>query len=345
MVAKLNKITKQDNSKLSFEDWLYGRNKGIGASEIGAIVFGSRWTSNLEIFYNKVTGTKKNAQNIRTYIGKKTENINREMYCFYDQTEDSIWQNELANNPVKEVINHNATYWNCDYPHLFVTPDGEIQNTLKYAGKGLGSLELKNSQRMVLNSYEGGIPTDNIFQVVAQMMVPEYSHADLFFYLDNRHFEEHHFVRKEVRKMEETILAHTIPFWENVLKARPLYNQLYECRRNYQMKQVAELEVEIANLEPPIQNSQGYADYLTDHYKDRISEGKIIPGTIDQLLIAQKHKKLVKQIDKLKKEKEAIEIDLKTFLKHNHTIDFGKQGKVTWFPTKTGNRLFKNNTK
>lgn len=345
MVTKLSKISRIDNSLITYDEWLYARNKGIGASEIGAIVFGSRWTSNLEIFYSKVTGTKRNAQNIRTYIGKKTENINREMYCYYGDNEDSIWQNELAKKPIKEVINHNSTFWNSDYPHLFVTPDGEIQNTLKYAGKGLGSLELKNSQRMVLNSYEGGIPTDNIFQVVAQMMVPEYNYADLFFYLDNRHFEEHHFVRKEVRKMEETILLHTIPFWNNVLKARPLYNQLYECRRNYNMRQAAELEVEIAQLEPPVQHSQGYLDYLTDHYKDRISEGKIIPGTTDQFLIAQKHKKLAKQIDKLKLQKQAIEIDLKTFMKNNHTLDFGKQGKITWFQSKNGSMLFKNNTK
>lgn len=334
----------QNNTDLTYEQWLLERNKTLGASDLGPIVYGSRWTSNIEIFYNKITGIRRSSQNIRTYLGKKTENINREMYCYYDDTEDSIVRNEMNRTPVKEVINLNATIFNSDYPFISVTPDGEIQSTLKYAGRGKGSLELKNTQRYVMQSYANGIPTDNVIQVCGQMMVGQYNYADLFYFLDNRNFEEYPFERKKTKVMEELILSHAVPLWENILKGRILYNQMFEAKRLYNMKLAAEIEKEIVRLEPPVQNTAGYLNFLNERYIDRLANVGILPGTNEQLAIAKKHQELGKKIKKLEHQQQLLEIELKLFIKDNNVLDFGKQGRITWYKGKNDRRFFSNKT-
>jgi predicted phage-related endonuclease len=335
-----NIITYQDNSAISYDEWLLNRNKTLGASELGPLIHGSRWTCNLEIFYNKVTGQKKNVNNIRTYLGRKTEDINGAMYCYFDNDDtSSIVRNEESGRRIKEIYNPNRTIFNSKYPHLSATPDREILPRYRYEGrKGNGALELKNSQRMVLDSYEQGIPTDNIFQVCGQMMIGEYEYADLFYFLDNRSCEEHHFERKATRKMEEVILLHTVPFWDNVVKARELYNQWYEARRNFNMRLAEELQLEIARLEPPAQNTDGYLNYITERYKAKQSGLGTITGTEAQLELARQHQLLGKKIGKLEDQQRLIQIQLKEALKENNVLDFGKHGRVTWYANKNDKR-------
>ena len=133
----------QDNSVLTYDQWLVQRLKGIGASEVGAIVYGNAYTSNLEIFYEKIGAPRPRTENIRMFLGKETEETSRKLHMYYDGTEQSVVDNYRSGRKVKETINLNSTCHNTDYPHLFVTPDSEIQPFGKYAGRGKGTLEIK----------------------------------------------------------------------------------------------------------------------------------------------------------------------------------------------------------
>lgn len=337
-------VTWIPNDK-NFDQWLLNRLKAIGASEVGVIVYGNQYSSNLELFYEKLGAPKNRIENIRMFLGKETEDTSRKLHQYYGGTEQSVVDNIRAGKKIKETINLDAAAVNDLYPHLAVTPDCEIQPYGIYEGRGKGSLEIKNTTSWYLNSFETGLPTDNVMQLVTQMMVAEYNYGELFYFIDNMKFQCHEVDREDTANMEELILMHTIPFWESVVKARPLYNQLYEAQRNMNMRLVGELQNEIASLEPPAQNTTGYLNFLSKKYTDKMAGMGIMEGNDAQLQIARKHKELDKQIKVLEADKRKLEIELKQILGDKHTLNFGKNGKISWAESKTGSRPFLNNTK
>lgn len=338
-------VTWQDNSKITFDEWLVSRLKAIGASEVGLIVYGNSFSSNLELFYEKIGAPKYRIENIRMFLGKETEELSRKMWMYYDGTEQSVVDNIRAGRKIKDAVNLNATAFNDLYPHLAVTPDSEILPYGKYANMGKGTLEIKNSTSWYLNTFENGLPPDNVMQLCTQMMVAEYDYGELFYFIDNVKFQCHDVLRKDTKNIEEIILAHTVPFWDNVLKARPLYNQLFEAQRNFNQRLMGELQNEIARLEPPAQNTTGYLNFLSQKYKDKMAGMGIIEGNDIQLEIARKHRELAKQIDEIVEKKTKFEIELKHILGDHNTLNFGKNGKVTWGENKNGSRIFLNKVK
>jgi len=329
----------------NFDQWLLNRLKAIGASEVGIIVYGNQWSSTLELFYVKLVAPKNRMDNIRMFLGKETEDTSRKLHQYYGGTEQSVVDNIRSGKKVKETINLDAAAINDLYPHLAVTPDCEIQPFGIYEGRGKGSLEVKNTTSWYLNSFETGLPTDNVMQLVTQIMVAEYNYGELFYFIDNSKFQCHEVDREDTANMEELILMHTVPFWDNVLLARPLYNQLYEAQRKMNMRLVGELQNEIARLEPPVQNTTGYLNFLSKKYTDKMAGMGIMEGNDAQLSIARKHKELGKRIIELEKEKRSLEIELKSILGDKNTLNFGKNGKISWAESKAGSRTFLNNSK
>jgi hypothetical protein len=340
-------VTWQNNSEISYEQWLHLRNNSIGASETSVILFGSKYSSNLEIFYQKVGAPRQNFENLRMYIGKETEDISAySLWQYYDgYKEQSIVDNARKKTPVKKCINLNATVFNDKYPQLSATPDRQIQPFGKYEGRGYGFLEIKNTQSWVLSSYDTGLPTENVVQLCQQLMLGEVDYGELFYFIDNMRCQTHEINRSDMAQLEETIIAYTEPFWANVLKARPIYNQMYEHQRNTNMRGVAECQKALIELEPPVQNTVGYKNFLTQRFQDKMQGVGIIPGKPDQLITARNHKSLSKQIEDLEIKQRALEIELKMAIGDKSLLDFGKDGKVSWVENKNGTRIFKNNIK
>lgn len=338
-------ITFQHNNDLSYDQWKLKRNESIGSSETGVICFGSPYKSNLEIFYDKVAGAKDNVENIRMWLGKKTEPLSAEMWSYYENDAQSIVRNSKAGKHIRMGEMRNLTIFNSDYPGRSSTPDVHILPYGIYAGKGEGYCEIKNTQSSVLKSYNNLLPTENVFQICDQLLIGDKQFGELFYFIDNRDFALYPLQRKSMKNIEETIVRETGKLWKSILKARPMYNQMYNARLTHNYRLANELEAEIQQLEPSPQNSDGYLRYITERYKDRIANVGIIKGTDPQLQLAKKHKELGKKIDKLEKEQRMLEIELKLILKDNNCLDFGNAGKVTYYPTVKGNRLFKNNLK
>lgn len=335
----------QINTGLTYDQWLLKRLETLGASAFGTVVYGSSWSSNLELFYEYIGAGNNKVENFRMWMGKETEETSGKMHQYYEGSEQSIVDNYKAGRTIKETINLKATAFNDMYPYLSCTPDREIQPFGIYAGRGKGSLEIKNTSSFVLKSYDTGLPTDNVLQICGQMMICEYDYGELFYFIDNNKFQLYPIERKDTTNIEEVILQHTTPFFENVLLARPLYNQLYEAQRNYNMRLVGELQNEIARLEPPAQNTTGYLNFLSKKYTDKMQGMGIMEGNDAQLSIARKHKELGKQIKVLEDDKRKLEIELKQILGDKHTLNFGKNGKISWAESKAGVRSFLNNVK
>jgi predicted phage-related endonuclease len=338
-------VTWQDNGLISYDQWKLKRYETIGASEVGTIVYGSPYTSNLELFYDKIGAGKDRVENIRMFLGKETEDTSRKLHSYYEGTEQSVVDNYRKGRKIRESINLNSTAFNDKYPHLSCTPDSEIQPFGIYEGRGKGTLEIKNTTSWYLNSFESGLPTDNVLQLMTQIIVAEYNYGELFYFIDNSKFQLHAIDKSEMGNIEETIMLHTIPFWDNVLKARPLYNQLYEAQRNMNQRLIGELQKEIAALEPPAQNTTGYLNFLSQKYKDKMGGLGMMDGNDAQLHIARKHKELKKQIDTITAECRMMEVELKNIIGDRHTLNFGGNGKVTWAADKTGKRTFLNKVK
>lgn len=340
-------IRWQNNSDISYEQWLVYKNNTIGASESSVIIFGSKWSSNLEIWYQKVGMPRSVIENIRMFLGKETEDLSARLWAHYDgENQQSVVDNVRKGTPLKKCINLNSTVFNDKYLHLSATPDRQIQPWGKYAGMGTGSLEIKNTQSWVLTSQkDGGLPPENVVQLSQQLMLTEDAYGELFYFIDNMRCDVHPMKRSEMANLEETILLWTDPFWSSVLKARPVYNQMYEAQRTMNMRLVAECQKELISLEPPVQNSDGYRNFLSERFKDKTAGVGIVPGKPDQLIAAREWKSLDKQIKELSEKQRAYEIQLKMAIGDNSALDFGKDGKVSWNENKNGSRVFNNKVK
>lgn len=339
-------IRWQNNSDITYDQWLLLRNEYIGASEASVIIFGSKYSSNLEIFYHKVGMPRSVFENLRMFLGKETEDISEKLWKHFDgRNQQSIVDNIRKQTPVKECINLNSTVFNDKYPWLSATPDRQIQPFGKYAGRGTGCLEIKNTQTWVLNSYGGALPPENVVQLSQQLMLTEDTYGELFYFIDNMRCDVHAIERSDLKQLEETIVLHTEPFWKNVLKARPVFNQMYEFQRTMNMRGVAECQKELISLEPPVQNTDGYRNFLTQRFKDKTAGVGIVPGKPEQLLKAKEHKALEKPIKDLLDKQRLLEIELKMAIGDNSMLDFGKEGKVTWLANKNDARIFRNNIK
>lgn len=333
-------ITLQNNNDISFDHWIALRNQSIGASEVSPICFGSPYTSNLEIWYQKVTGIKKGIENIRTYTGRKSENIVDQFYPYYDGTEDSVYLNHNVGKILRKIENKNVTGRNSKFPHITATPD---RFTTLFPSNKLILTEYKNTQGFILKQWKPGLPLDNVLQVLTQLNVFEMQDGEIFYYIDNRRFELHEMQSSKFKSQWQTILSITNPFWESVLKARTLYNQQCEAKRNFNMKLATELEYAIQQLEPPIQHSTGYLTFINEKYKSRASLGGR-DATEAEALLAKRYKDISNKIDKLSKEKLAVEVDLKMAMKDSSILNIAKAGTVSWVQYEN-RKIFKVNYK
>lgn len=334
-------ITYRSNAGLTYEEWKLLRKESVGSSEVGAIILGNKWTSSLEIFYQKLGEVKDDAQSLRALLGKQTEPISFEMWKYYENSDADITRNYNAGRQIRYGINKKVAILNSKYPGRTSTPDIFIQPEGIYAGRGEGALEIKNTQTMILDSYAPNLPPDNVFQICDQMLLGDMNYGELFYFLDNRYFKNFPFEDyKAIKKIQNIIVEKITPFWENVVKAKPLYQQAYIAKKNLQYKLASEIEAEIVKLEPPVQNTDGYLSYINQRYKDRMARVGAVKGNDELYNLSVKYKKIGANIKKLEREQKDIEIKLKAVIGDNSFIDFGSKGKVTWFENKNEKRRF-----
>ena len=338
-----SKLIYTSTEGMSNEDWLRFRKRGIGASEVGAIMGLSQYKSNVELFYEKIgQGLGYTVENIRMYFGKEYENPIARMWEFWGGNEASLIENTRLNRKVRRMQRVKAYIQNPKYPHLFVSLDRRINKHIDpETGKerGNGALEIKTLSEWESKKWEAGVPPSHVVQVQTQLLVTGWDYGELAIQTDFGSFmvypfEKHTGVCKEIVKQ-------TTEFWKRVERARVLLTQQYEYQKNFNTRKVREVEAELQRLEPSPDASDGLANFLKEKYRNADATSERL-GTLEELAIAQEHAKYKEQQKKLNEKLQFCENSLKTSMKLIERLTFPQEGFVSWKNDASGSRRFVN---
>lgn len=311
--------------------WNEFRTRGVGASSVSCILGYDKYKSNLEYFYECIGEPSYSLDNLRTISGRETEPLTATYWKCWEGSERSIVENFNAGRIVRECEPVNAFCVNDKYPYLYASLDRRI---LKYGSfKTDGALELKNTIERVVVQYEGRVVPTHLIQNLIQCTLSEYEFGEVAVYLvDSGKFEVlpvHDL--SAYKELIESMIAEVNRFWEKVLVARGYYTRKidYEMKQNF--RKVAEMESEIARLEPPVQNTEVYMQFLTKKFKDRIATVSTIKGTAEQYQAAKRHKDISMQIKEMQDNLRYEEIALKTAIGGASKMEFDKgMGYISW---------------
>jgi putative phage-type endonuclease len=336
-------ITLIPTAGMPREDWLQFRKKGIGASEVGAVMGLSPYKSSIELFYDKIgESLGYTVENLAMFLGTEQESFVAMLWEHWDPvdgTVDTMVANYRAGRKVRRCKRVNAYATNSKYPWLFVSLDREIN---KFDARGNGALELKTVGGWESDKWESGIPPSNIVQVTTQTLVCEYLFGELAQLKDNRDFFVFPFEHNE--SIAESILATTKAFWDRVEKARVIVTRRFEAQRNMNYRAVDELNAELQAVEPEPDGSDAFNAFLKEKYKIAIPGEQA--GSLEDLANAQAHKEAKDRIKLIESEKQLYENRLKNVIRDGaDALDFGVNGRVTWKTDARGIRRFLNNVK
>lgn len=325
---------------MSSDEWLQYRKRGIGASEVGAILGLSPYKSSIELFYDKIgEGLGYNMENLAMFLGHEQENLIAKMWSFWDGSTESMIANYRAGKVVRKMHKVNAYVHNPAYPWLFVSLDRKI---IKYDDRGEGALELKTIGGYEADKWESGIPPSHIVQVQTQLLVCEFIFGELASLRDNRVFDVIPFDRHD--SICQSVVSQTKEFWDKVEEARKILTQRFEAQRNFNAREVEELTAQLQELEPEPDGSDAFNDFLKEKYKIARPGGR--PGTLEQQDDAEAHKRLGGRIKALEEEKQLFENRLKSDIRDGcERLEFGEDGYVSWKADSRGIRKFLNKIK
>ena len=197
----------------SRQEWLSHRQKGIGGSDIAAVIGQSPWCSNVELWEIKTgRSTKKDISNEEAVqYGIKAENHLRALFAL-DHPEYIVHYLELNS-------------WHNDrYPWALASLDGWILDD----GGRLGVLEIKTSEvrnAQDWNKWTESIPQNYFCQCLYYMAVIEADFADLRAHIRymksgeiRATIRDYHIERADVEADIDYLMNAGARFWEQVQK-------------------------------------------------------------------------------------------------------------------------------
>lgn len=330
-------------ANMSPAEWLGFRKRGIGASEVGAIMGLSQYKSNVELFYEKIgQGLGYNIENIAMFMGTELEDFIARMWQYWGGTEASLIENFRTGNMVRRMQRVNAYIQNPKYPHLFVSLDRRINkhiDTQTGKERGNGALEIKTISGYEADKWETGIPPSHVVQVQTQLVVTGWQYGELAVFKDGRFFdvypyEKHKGVCREIVKQ-------TTDFWKRVERARIILTQQFEAEKNFNLRKVKELEAELQTLEPAPDASDGLAQFLKEKFRNAEPTSERY-GTLEELATAQEHAKLKAKRKSIDERLQLCENSLKSTMKTTEKLVFPQEGFVSWKNDASGSRRFVN---
>ena len=329
---------------MNYDQWLQFRKRGVGASEVGAILGLSEYESPMSVFYEKTSlNIMKRPENFAMFMGKYSEDFIADLWEYWQGDDQTLMANFNSGKKARRCQKVNAYIQNPKWKWLFVSLDRKINknyfNGIQYDE---GNLELKNMSGYEVQKWEFGIPASHLIQVQTQMGVCGFDYGELAIWKDGRQLAVHHFeFNKEIF---EKIVDQTHDFWQRVEKAKILKSRIYEAEKGFNKRLVEELKSELMQLEPEADgNEDALSDFLTEKYKKGTAGERI--GLPEELNLAIKHSEGKKMIKDLQSKVLNYENQLKLQMREIECLNFGKDGKVHWSNSSNGSRIFRNNIK
>lgn len=322
---------------MSEVDWLAFRKRGFGASEIGAIMGVSEYSSALELFHEKSSPhIRDSVMNMAMFMGHEMEDKIAKLWSFWDGTEAGMIRNYREGKVVRKMRNINAYIQNPKFPWLFVSLDRIIN---QHNGRKEGALELKTMSNWIGKKYRAGIPPQYMVQLQTQCLVCGFEYGELAVLEDGRKFSVHPF--EYDKEIGEMIVEVTHDLWQKVEKAKIIQTQIYEAKRNYNQRAVQDLKAELDYLEPAPDGSIGLELFLKDEYKESYKSGRT--ATPLEVEHAKDLKHIQNQMKELANSERLHENYLKNSMKEVEALDMGVNGMVYWKENKNRVRVFRNN--
>ena len=198
--------------RLHFEnraDWLKGRTRGIGASEMAAIVGLHPWLSATELWQLK-TGRKQKedlSNNASISLGVRSEDALRNLFMakHYDDFDLGYYPFDML--------------YQKERPWQYATLDGEL---FRLSDNKKGILEIKTATPTGLKwkEWDGKVPQYYYIQILAQLLATGYDFAYLFaalFTMDgNIVCKEYEFAREDCEEDMKWLLESATEFWGKV---------------------------------------------------------------------------------------------------------------------------------
>jgi putative phage-type endonuclease len=328
---------------MSNRDWLQFRTRGLGASDIGAVLGFSEYCSPMQKFDEKITLIPKpKFENIAMFLGKQAEDKNAEMWEYWDGSIEGMIENYYSGKKIRRCRKINAYVQNPKYNWLFVSLDRIInKHTIKGQEFGEGALELKNLSSYEVQKWEEGIPTSYLLQVQTQMLVCCFEYGELAIKQDDRNYTVYPFEKNKA--ICEQIIEQTHEFWQRVEKARKIQTQIYNAKQNFNLRLVEDLEAKLQELEPEPDGTDAVTDFLSYKYKKGIAGERA--GTKEELQWAITHAEKKEALKIVQTQLLEAENKIKNSMREVEVLNFGKEGKVYWTNSKIGSRIFRNKIK
>lgn len=318
--------------KANIQEWHNYRNTGLGASEVPTLLGYNQYQSCLELFHRKVGIINKPYINRKMLRGKATEQFTSECFMAWDGIEDNHAMNMEAKKYLRqcEKFSQYAYIANDDVPHLFVSPDRKIINSLR----GLGTLEIKDTVSQYLNSYIDRISIPHIIQTKTQMFVGEFRWGVLAYIIDGANeYKEHEYYRdgiifddKKNEKIitEDDLKSEVYLFWKKVLLARELIQKIKKAKYEFNNLDANKYQALLDELEPEPDSTLAYEAYLKESYYSFAKPSIIIQGTIEHEQIAEAY---IKAKENLKQSTDLLQLQKNKILsicRNGYEINIGK---------------------
>jgi hypothetical protein len=285
----------------------------LGASDIGMVLGLNEFRSTIASFYEHCDYVPNRFQpTLDTHRGQIQEPVAYEFYWKYIDPANPDPEAYLANwyGPKKvyrTATKSNTIYLNEAYPHVFCSPDYEIDKNEHKEGNGV--LEIKCPRAFVSSKYEAGISAEYVAQVQFQMFVGDFDYAEILSLEDATN--PNLFFFDLIKESKERMLQTTREYQERVLAGkRIVYSNLSD----------QEKEQQLMDLAPDESNDGKYSEFLKFWHRAE-NHKEDVPGTEEQLDIVCDYLR--------EKEHEAAALKLENQIREFFSggvgrIDFGK---------------------
>lgn len=192
-----------DTSGLSIEEWLRERQKGIGGSDVAAVLGLSKFKTALDVYNEKISDVPLQIlQTPRMRAGIMLEQVIADWYA------EESGKKVVLDNKIRKHREHNFLIANID--RVIYASNGE----------GTGVLECKTTNSFFAKTWDTEIPMEYYCQLQHYLLVTGYTWGEIAVLIDGYDFRRYYFTRDD--EFITALTERLVYFWtEHVAKRIP----------------------------------------------------------------------------------------------------------------------------
>jgi predicted phage-related endonuclease len=252
------------------------------------------------------------------FHGRNLEKYIADLYPYWGGDTESLLENYLHGNKVARVQVVSATVLNPKYPFLFANIDRKITKHRERKGKGV--LEIKTISSYHADMWAAGIPPSYLIQLQQYMIVMGFEYGEIAMLTDGRVFSSLEFDAHP--SLQDKILTAAEDFYNRVQQGKEYMATI---------KNDMELHQALSSIEPEVESTLAYEDYMSEKHKRRAVENTI-EGDDKLEELAGGYVVAQSSFKEAEKKKLAITNEIKQIMEGRSAsvVDFGDKGTITW---------------